>query len=215
MKSLSQTRIASLSFFALLSLAVAVVPAAADDTLYDNGAYNGEVNAWQIGNGITVSDSFTLGKAAQIKAISFVAWVIPGDTISEVDGSFSDTENGLAGATYSTTKSNIKTPSIIGTNEYGYEVELVTLTGLDINLNAGTYWLNINTALTDQGDPIFWDENSGPSMASQSAVGTIPSESFTLQGSNGGGSTPEPSSLALFGSGVLGIGGLLRRRFLG
>ncbi len=214
MKSLSQLRIASLSFFALLSLAVAVVPAAADDTLYDNGAYNGQVNAWQIGNGITVSDSFTLGKAAQIKAISFVAWVIPGDTISEVDGSFTEEENGLAGANYNTSKSNVRNASI-ATNEYGYEVDLVTLTGLDINLNAGTYWLNINAALTDQGDPVSWDENSGPSQASQSAVGTIPSESFTIQGSDGGGSTPEPSSLALFGSGVLGIGGLLRRRFLG
>ncbi len=31
----------------------------------------------------------------------------------------------------------------------------------------------------------------------------------------GSGTTPEPSSLALFGSGILGIGGLLRKRFLG
>jgi hypothetical protein len=30
-----------------------------------------------------------------------------------------------------------------------------------------------------------------------------------------GGSTPEPSSLLLFGSGIVGLGGLLRRRFLG
>ena len=154
-----------MSLFAILCLAVAVVPAAADDTLYANGPYNGEVNAWQIGNGITVSDSFTLGKAAQIKAISFVAWVIPGDTISEVDGSITDTENGLAGTTViNGTRSNIKDHTIIVvTNEHGYEVDLVTLTGLDINLNAGTYWLNINTALTDQGDPVSWDENSGPS----------------------------------------------------
>ena len=59
------------------------------------------------------------------------------------------------------------------------------------------------------------DEGPCPSIASDSALGTIPSEAFTINGSNGGGSTPEPSSLALFGSGVLGIGGLLRRRFLG
>jgi PEP-CTERM motif len=211
----SQLRIASLCLCVILSLAVAVVPAAADDILYSNGPYNGEVNAWEIGNGVTVSESFTLGKAAQIKAISFVAWVIPGDTISEVDGSFSAMENGPPGGTYNTTKSNIKVPPpIIGTNEYGYEVDLITLTGLDINLDAGTYWLNIDTALTDQGDPVFWDENSGPSLASQSALGTIPSESFTLTGGSGD-TTPEPSSLALFGSGVLGLGGLLRRRFLG
>ena len=209
----TQLRLASWSLFAILCLAVAVVPAAADDILYSNGPYNGEVNAWQIGNGITVSDSFNLGRAAQIKAISFVAWVAPGDTISEVDGSFSDTENGPAGAAFNTSKSGIKTVSLM-TNEYGYEVEQVTLTGLDINLDAGSWWLNVNTATTDQGDPVFWDENGGPSLASQSAVGTIPSESFTLSGGSPG-ETPEPSSLALFGSGVLGIGGLLRRRALG
>ena len=205
--------IAILSLFVILNLAVAVVPAAADDILYSNGPYNGELNAWEIGNGVTVSDSFTLGKAAQIKAISFVAWVIPGDTLSEVDGSFSATENGPAGTVINGSRSNIKN-NVVATNEYGYEVDLITLTGLDINLNAGTYWLNIDTALTDQGDPVFWDENSGPSLASQSALGTIPSESFTLTGGSGG-TTPEPSSLALVGSGVLGLGGLLRRRFLG
>ena len=32
---------------------------------------------------------------------------------------------------------------------------------------------------------------------------------------NFGGSTPEPSSIMLFGSGILGLGGLLRKRFLG
>jgi PEP-CTERM motif len=46
-------------------------------------------------------------------------------------------------------------------------------------------------------------------------LGTIPSETFTLTGTTGsGGTTPEPASILLFGSGVLGIAGVLRRRLM-
>jgi hypothetical protein len=85
-----------------------------------------------------------------------------------------------------------------------------------VNLSAGTYWLNMQNASVPSGDPVFWDENSGPSEASESSVGTIPSESFTILGTSGTttgtGTTPEPGSILLFGSGALGLAGLLRRK---
>jgi len=64
---------------------------------------------------------------------------------------------------------------------------------------------------------VYWDENSGPSLASESAVGTIPSESFEILGSNTSttsttGTVPEPSSVILFGSGILGLASWLRRK---
>ena len=42
-------------------------------------------------------------------------------------------------------------------------------------------------------------------------------ESFTLTGSadNNLQATPEPSSMMLLGSGILGIAGVLRRKFMG
>ncbi len=43
-------------------------------------------------------------------------------------------------------------------------------------------------------------------------MGTIPSEDFTIGGGSGGGTTPEPSSIVLFGSGLAGLAGLLRRK---
>ena len=48
------------------------------------------------------------------------------------------------------------------------------------------------------------------------AVNPIPSESFTFTGVVGAGasSAPEPSSILLFGSGVLGLAGVLRRKLL-
>jgi PEP-CTERM motif len=94
-----------------------------------------------------------------------------------------------------------------------------------VNLAAGTYWLNLANAVVNDGDPIYWDENSGvggngPSSASENSVGTIPSEAFTVLGtsstssssSSTGGTVPEPSSIMLFGSGILGLAGVLRRK---
>ena len=61
-----------------------------------------------------------------------------------------------------------------------------------------------------------------PSSARESAVGTIPSESFDIRGNVMAGNdnlapgqTPEPSSIMLLGSGMLGLAGILRRRLMG
>jgi hypothetical protein len=91
----------------------------------------------------------------------------------------------------------------------------------------GTYWVNLQNASVPSGDPVYWDENSGPAQASENSVGSIPSEAFTLFGSSDtttsttstttsttGTSVPEPSSIMLFGSGILGLSGMLRRKLL-
>src|SRR6516225_7979981 len=97
-------------------------------------------------------------------------------------------------------------------NEYGYDVDRLTVVGLNVNLAAATYWLTLQDAVTDQDSPLFWDVNNGvgcpspgcPSSAKENILGQIPSESFTIF------STPEPASLALFGSCVVGLAGMLR-----
>ncbi len=107
------------------------------------------------------------------------------------------------------------TDSFISTNGFGYNVDRLTASGLNVpELGGVTYWLSLQNAVVSSGDPVFWDENSGPSSASESSVGTIPSEAFTINtsGGGGGGTTPEPSSIMLFGSGILGLAGVLRRK---
>jgi hypothetical protein len=117
-----------------------------------------------------------------------------------------------------TASGNYLTDRYLSTNQYGYNIDLITVSGLYVDLQAGnTYWLNLQNAVVPSGDPVYWDENSGagcrsngcPSSASESALGTVPSEAFTISGSNQTG-FPEPNIVLLLGSGALGIAGVLR-----
>jgi PEP-CTERM motif len=194
-------RIAALT---VLCLALASIPALAD---VNNGPINGTTDAWTINFGYVVSDTFTLSSASTVTSVSFGVWEFPGDTMSTVDWTITATENGTGvGLT-----SNV-TDKYISTNQYGYNIDLISFNA-GVPLAAGTYWLNLYNATVPSGDPVYWDENSGKASASESAVGTIPSEAFTI-GTSGGtsGSTPEPSSIMLFGSGILGLAGVLRRK---
>ncbi len=204
-------RIASLT---ILCLALAAIPAMAQ---YDNGPINGTTDAWTINFGYIVSDTFTAGSS--FSGFQFGVWEFPGDTLSSVDWSVTSGEN--SGTTFgSGTASGANlSDKFISTNQFGYDIDVISVTGSVNGLTSGgTYWLNLQNAAVPSGDPVFWDENSGagckgggcPSQASESSVGTIASEAFTISG--GSGTTPEPSSIMLFGSGILGLAGVLRRK---
>jgi hypothetical protein len=212
-----KTRIASLT---ILCLALAVIPTSAQ-VLYDNGPINGTTDAWRINFGFIVSDTFALSANSTVGGFDFGAWELPGDSVTSVGWSVTSGED--SGTVYGsgTASGGQITDKFLSTNQLGYDIDLITVTGLNVSLSGGAYWLNLDNAQVSEGD-IFWDENSGvgcggdngkgagcPSMASASEVGTIPSEAFTI---TGGGSTPEPSSVMLFGSGILGIAGVLRRK---
>ena len=206
-------RIASLS---LLALCLAVVPAVAQTDLYDNGAPNGTVDAWTINFGFIVSDTFTLGAASSVSGLDFAAWLFPGDILESAEVSITSSEFG--GTTFFDGSVNF-TQSGCTSNQFGFDVCTESGSFGPVNLNAGTYWLNLQNAVVNTGDPVYWDENSGPSSASENSVGTIPSEAFTVLGgtttsqtTTTGTTTPEPSSIMLFGSGILGLAGVLRRK---
>ncbi len=204
-------RIASLI---VLCLALCSIPAWAD---YDNGPINGTTDAWTINFGYIVSDTFVAGSSTNIGGFDFGVWEFPGDTMSSVDWSITSGENG--GTVYGSGTASV-TDKFLSTNQYGYNIDLITVSGLNVGLNAGTYWLNLQNATVPSGDPVYWDENSGvgcggkncPSSASEGALGTIPSEAFTVHGGMSTNPMPEPSSILLFASGILGLAGVLRRK---
>ena len=194
---------------------LAVIPASAQ-CLYNNGPINGTIDAWTINFGYVVSDSFSISQASTVDGFDFGVWEFPGDTMSSVDWSTTGSENG--GPLYGRgTASGLNLfDTFISTNQYGYNIDVISVENLNVPLGSGTYWLNLQNATVPSGDPVYWDENSGPSQASESSVGTIPPEAFDIvscQSTNcGQPSTPEPGSIILFGSGVLGLAGVLRRK---
>ena len=205
-------RIASLSF---LLICLAGVPAVAD-TIYNNGPINGTTDAWTVNFGFVVSDTFTIpAGGGTITGLNFGAWMFPGDDIHIGDVFITSSEFG--GTTYFDGTINF-TVSDCSTNQYGYSVCTESGRLGPVNLAGGTYWLSLEN-FEDVGDPLYWDENSGPSQASENTIGTIPSEAFTLLGTSSTTTTsstsvPEPNSVMLFGSGILGLAGMLRRRWL-
>jgi uncharacterized repeat protein (TIGR03803 family) len=154
---------------------------------YDNGPVNGQVDAWTINFGFSTTDTIQVSGGASPTGLNFWAWLIPGDTISNVQVSIgstpfgSDLFNGVVNLTQSDCFSN----------DFGYNVcqESSNITnGPMLNGNA---WVTLQNANVPSGDPVYWDENSGvgcqspgcPSEAQENTVGTIPSEAFTMVGS--------------------------------
>ena len=211
-----KTHIASLIILCLVLAAPTLA-----QVLYDNGPINGTTDAWTINFGYIVSDTFTLLNNSTVGGFSFGVWEFSGDRMISVGWTMTGMENGgtLYGSGTSPTKDQF-----ISSNQYGYDIDLITVTGLNVGLHGGTYWLNLQNAMVPSGDPVFWDENSGigcggddgkgggcPSQPSENALGTIASEAFTVTGT-ASGTTPEPASAMLLGSGVVGLLAVLRRK---
>ncbi|MGB8886584.1 MAG: PEP-CTERM sorting domain-containing protein [Candidatus Korobacteraceae bacterium] len=207
-----------ITLLTIVCLTLAAVPAMAQGTVYDNGPVNGQVDAWTINFGFSVSDTFHLSAATTVNDISFWAWVEPGDTATSVELQLSSVGyfgNQLFDGTVSLVQSNCFT------NNFGFDICAESGNFAGPQLNAGNYYLTLTNAATVDGNPLYWDENSGvgctspgcPSSAQENTLGTIPSEAFTLSGGTSStGTTPEPSTIMLFGSGILGLAGVLRRK---
>jgi hypothetical protein len=117
------------------------------------------------------------------------------------------------------------TSTFLGTSLFGYGIynSQVNISG---TLTAGnTYYLSLSGA-NDVGGSQYdaWDDNESriatcyfePPNFIYGCPATE-SESFTITGSStttstSGGTTPEPSTILLFGSGILGLAGVLRRK---
>jgi len=206
-----------------LTLVSVRVPA---QVLYDNGPINGTTDAWTINFGYTTADTFTLLNNSTVGGFNFGIWEFPGDELTSVDWVISSQP--FSGTVYGsgTASGSNLTDQFISTNQYGYDIDQVTVTGLKVNLASGTtYWLNLQNAVVPSGNPVYWDENSGAGCKGDDGMGggcpskaastcfecsNLPSESFDINGS--GGTTPEPGSVMLFASGALICVGRLRRK---
>ena len=223
-------------FVCLLTLCVLLILPASAGVLYTNGPLNGGFgitgpgDAWTINYGFSVSDSFTLSSAATVTGFDFVSWISPGDVTTAVDWSIGSV---AYGSDFSGTAalSNLQYGVLV--DNYGYNVYTNTATGLSVPLAAGTYYLTLQNAVAASGtNPVYWDENDGPSAAFENTLGSLVnggpstghfcangaaspepactgSETFDIVGNS---TVPEPGSLGLLGCGILALAGLLRRK---
>ena len=160
---------------------------AQDPVLYENGPVNGFVAAWPINGGVIVSDTFTLLGSANVQGFDIWVWESPGDQVSTLEWSITSAENG--GTTFGSGTASVL-DTFLTFNQFGFDIDELTVSGLNVPLQAGTFWLNVQNASVPSGKTVFWDENSGvncgspgcPSQASENLVGTIPSETFDISG---------------------------------
>jgi len=151
----------------------------ADYILYSNGPANGNTDAWVINFGFVVADSFP-GEGAPVTGLNFVAWLFPGDVLQSVEVSI--TSSPFGGTIYFDQVVSFTQQTGCPVNSYGYNICVESGNFSGPNLSGGPYWVNLQNATVNNGDPIYWDENSGPSSADENSVGTIPSESFDILG---------------------------------
>ncbi len=151
-----------------------------DYFFYANGPVDGlcdiqgcTVDAWTVNFGYAVSNS--VNASGYGSGFNFAFWEFPGDRMLSVDwlaGSApfaSDLGEGTASVT----------DQYVSTNQYGFEIHIVAVTGAGASFTPVS-WLTLQNAVMAMGNPVYWDENAGPSEAQESAIGTIASESFNV-----------------------------------
>lgn len=141
--------------------------------------------------------------------------------------------NGGSLYAYGTASGSDFTWTATGRNGFGYNEYQAHVTGLNLFLQPGTYWMSvvpqapndpgrsynsntfdcfasscIGTEIDDQ--QFFNSAFFGANFSNANFQGVFQRFSSGVDGYDAG--TPEPSSLIMLGSGVLGIGGLVRRR---
>ncbi len=161
---------------AILGSLCAISGPAVASVIYDNGPINGTVGSYPINSINGVSDSFIVSSDdTSLGSAEVGLWAIPYDPPISVEWSIgttpfaNDVSSGTAG---------------LYSNTYGYAGPtpiFQSFFDLSGTLDAGTYYLTLQNAVSTAGSTLGWDVNSGPSIAYQyDTTQPVASESFTL-----------------------------------
>jgi len=180
--------------------------------LYTDGAINGTIGAYDINASFSdeVTDSFTISSSSTVTGVSNIGlWVFSGDTLETLSWVISTSPDGGgtvegSGAGVTLTKS-----LFLSDNSFGYDVYSASFSVSSVVLSAGTYYLELENAISSEDKAVAWDANNGSSTADQNGTSSISAESFQIDGTV---NAPEASSAVLFVIGLAGLAALARLR---
>jgi hypothetical protein len=170
-----------------------------------------------------ISNGFIAALYGFPEQLEFGEWIAGGFTPSSISYELGTSAFGtdLGSGTVALNSNN---SHFLFTNLFGWDVYDITIPVLGAPMQAGNeYWLSLSNAADAQGDNSTeaWDIPNGglggPATCNFRQSGTnfgdcgLGGESFTLS-TYIYMVTPEPSSIILFGSGILGLAGMLRRK---
>src|ERR1017187_6909050 len=216
------------SFFLLTVLCLALT-VSAQTIIYSEGPIDGTTNSFFVtgpnlpnflGSVQDISNGFVAANTAAATHLEWGEWSVGAPTSFAYSLSASAFGNELGGGTVAQNAGN---STLLFTNGYGYGVYDVKVPISSSLMTAGSiYWLSISNATDASADGTQgWDipgyPVGGPATCNFRQSGTnyggcgVGGESFTL-GACCVPPVPEPSSILLFGSGILGVAGILRRK---
>jgi hypothetical protein len=184
---------------ALVAVLLVGAPTAFATNLLTNGSFeSGDLTGWtDIGDGVVLAN----GPFSYYSAAQDGSWYLGLGPVGG-DGTLSQTFSDTAGTHYTFSfwfASVGDNPSDF--SAFWNSTQLLSLT----NPNTGVNWTEFSFDVVGTGsDTVQFNFRDDPAWMALDNVSVSQS---------GGGTTPEPSSLLLLGSGLLTVGGVIRRKF--